>query len=437
MNILFISSIFPEATHAARGTFNFELCAALQNAGAEVKVIAPQPWPEVVKDKFNGNKRGATDSIIQQGLEVHYPTYWYPPKILRGQYGRYYWNSIKQTVHATLQDWTPDFVLSYWAHPDGEAGVRASELTGAPCAVIIGGSDVLILPDSPARKQSVINALTQSDAVITISKGLAEAVKGLGISEERILPIYQGVDTNQFQPEDKRVARSWLGLDPERPLLLWVGRMVPVKNLEMLINACEHKANRGDDFVLCLLGDGPLRPHLEKMVKEKGLDDIISFIGSVSHKDLPSWYQAADLTVLCSHSEGLPNVLRESVACGTPFVSTDVGSITEISDSSYAMLTEPGNGQDLFQAIDTVLYGSYQEEALLAPVRSWDDMAQEILILANDLKSAQETESDSKTESLKEAKKPIKNLDADNTQQKQNPQTPDDKTEQKSDNILY
>ena len=74
-------------------------------------------------------------------------------------------------------------MLSYWAHPDGEAGVRVSELTGAPCAVIIGGSDVLILPNSPARKQSVVNVLKNSDSVITISQGLAEVVKGFGVSE--------------------------------------------------------------------------------------------------------------------------------------------------------------------------------------------------------------------------------------------------------------
>lgn len=381
MNILFISSIFPEANHAARGTFNYELCTAMQREGADVKVISPQAWPEVVK----GNNPEPTGRILEQGLEVHYPTYWYPPKVLRGMYGKFYWNSIKRTVENVLTDWSPDFVLSYWAHPDGEAGVRVSELTGAPCAVIIGGSDVLILPNSPARKQSVVNVLKNSDSVITISQGLSEVVKGFGVAEERVLPIYQGVDSDRFVPEDKSVARSWLGLDPDRPMILWVGRMVSVKNLELLINACEIKANRGDDFVLCLAGDGPLRPQFEKMVQDKGLEEIISFTGSVAHKDLVGWYQAAELTVLCSHSEGLPNVFRESLACGTPFVSTDVGSISEISDPSYAVLTEPGNVQELLDAIDSVLYGSYQQGALSASVRSWDDMAQEVLIVANDL----------------------------------------------------
>ncbi len=413
MNILFISSIFPDASHASRGTFNYELCSALQKAGSDVKVIAPQAWTEVLKEKFNGVKQSSTEPIIHQGLETHYPTYWYPPKILRGQYGNFYWNSIEGTVKKILKSWQPDFILTYWAHPDGEAGVRVSEITGAPCGVLIGGSDVLILPDSPSRRQKVIDVLTQSDAVIPISKGLGEVVKLYGVHKENVHPVYQGVDTDRFVTEDKQVARSWLGLDPDRPLMLWVGRMVSVKNLEMLINTCEMKANRGDDFVLCLVGDGPLRPQLEQMVKEKGLEDIISFIGTVNHEELPNWYQAADLTVLCSHSEGLPNVFRESLACGTPFVSTDVGSISEIADSSYAMLSEPGNELELLHAIDTVLYGSYQEGASQAERRSWDDMANEILLLADVLRFPPERNDQLKSEIIE----PLQNNDDESSDQ--------------------
>jgi len=401
MNILFISSIFPDASHASRGTFNYELCTALQRAGSDVKVIAPQPWTEVVKGKFNGIAPTATEQIIQQGLEVHYPTYWYPPKIMRGKYGSFYWRSIEGTVQKILKNWQPDFILSYWAHPDGEAGVRVSEITGAPCGVLIGGSDVLILPNSPSRRQKVIDVLTQSNAVIPISHGLGEVVKHYGVHKENVHPVYQGVDIDKFVPEDKRVARSWLGLDPERPLLLWVGRMVAVKNLELLINTCEIKANRGDDFVLCLIGDGPLRPQLEQMVKEKGLEDIVSFIGTVNHEELPNWYQAADLTVLCSHSEGLPNVFRESLACGTPFVSTDVGSISEIADSSYAMLCEKDSERELLHALDIVLYGSFQEGAAVSETRSWDDMANEILLLADVLRFPPEENSNSIAEAEK------------------------------------
>ncbi|HBN76583.1 MAG TPA: hypothetical protein DD473_12355, partial [Planctomycetaceae bacterium] len=140
-----------------------------------------------------------------------------------------------------------------------------------------------------------------------------------------------------------------------------------------------------DDFVLCLAGDGPLRGHVEQMIQRKDLEGIVSLVGSVGHQDLPTWYQAADITLLCSHSEGLPNVFRESLACGTPFVSTDVGSISEIANPKYSMLVDSGDVGAFVHAIDQVLQGPHQENAEQAPVRSWDDMAEEILELAESL----------------------------------------------------
>lgn len=394
MNILFLSTIFPDTLNPARGTFNYELCLALQRAGANLRVIAPQPWTEVFGRKLSGKVSYATEGMVRHRLDVSYPTYWYPPKIARGAYGQFYWRSIAETVDRLLRDWQPDFILSYWAHPDGAAGLRLSERTGAPCAVIVGGSDVLLLPKSPSRKRQVVDVLTRSDAVLTVSQKLAEVVEDLGADPARVIPVYQGVDPHRFHVEDKLVARRWLGMDPNRPLLLWVGRMVPVKNLDMLIAAVEFKANRGDDFVLCLLGDGPERPRIAKLIADKGLEGIVSIVGAVSHEELPNWYQAADLTILCSHSEGLPNVLRESLACGTPFVSTNVGSISEIADSNYSMLVPAGDAPALAKAIDLVLYGPQQERAAHTHIRTWDNMATEVLEIADTLLHPPVMESD-------------------------------------------
>ncbi len=86
-------------------------------------------------------------------------------------------------------------------------------------------------------------------------------------------------------------------------------------------------------------------------------------MGPVSHDQLADWYRAADLTVLCSESEGLPNVLRESVACGTPFVSTEVGSIKEIADPDYSELVPKHDAAALARGIETVLSGPHRAAA--------------------------------------------------------------------------
>lgn len=381
MNILFLSTIFPDTLNPARGTFNYELCCALQRLGVDVRVIAPQAWPEVMKQRLHDRSARATHGMQQHGLSAEYPTFWYPPKLGRSWYGSCYSWSIRQAVRKTLDNWTPDFVLSYWAHPDGAAGLHVARQLGIPCGVMIGGSDVLVLPKSAGRKQQVSRVLQQSDLILTVSEGLADTVIQLGGQPDHVTTLYQGVDPQRFQPGPKITARKWLGMDPERPLLLWVGRMVPIKNLDLLIAAAEIKANRGDDFVLCLLGDGPERERISQKIQQKELENIVSLVGAVGHEALPSWYQAADVTVLCSHSEGLPNVFRESLACGTPFVSTDVGSIAEIANPNVAMLVPPGDADAFAQAIDTVLYGSHQQQARSTHTRTWQDMAEELLDL--------------------------------------------------------
>jgi len=379
MNILFLSTIFPDALHPARGTFNFELCSALKRAGTDVKVICPQAWPELFKSRTSGKSPEPTDSLRRSGLQVEYPTYWYPPKIARSSYGSFYTHSVKGTVSRLLKNWQPDLILTYWAHPDGYAGLKLAEQYGTPAGVLVGGSDVLLLPKSRSRKKQVERVVTESDVVLTVSEGLARKVEELGAAPERVVPLFQGVDASRFKPGERTTARQWLGMDPNRSLLIWVGRMVPVKNLDLLINAAEIKANRGDDFLLCLLGDGPERERIAKLIRDKGLEDMISIVGSVGHEELPTWYQAADAVLLSSHSEGLPNVLREALACGTPFVSTDVGSISEISHEDYSVLVPAGDEKAFANAIDTVLHGEHHARAVQANVRTWDDTAGDLL----------------------------------------------------------
>src|SRR5262249_51981196 len=73
--------------------------------------------------------------------------------------------------------------------------------------------------------------------------------------------------------------------------------------------------------------------------------------GVVPHDRLPDWYRAADLTVLPSHSEGVPNVLREALACGTPFVASRVGGIPELAGEPWGRLVRPGDAADLVDGL--------------------------------------------------------------------------------------
>lgn len=377
MNILFLSMTFPDANDRARGSYNLALCEALARNHA-VRVCAPRSWLEVLRSRLHGNRYRVGNEIRQSGIVAEYPTSWYVPRLTANHAGKLLDLSCRSAVDELTQRFRPDLVLSYWAHPDGEAGLRIARRLGAKSAVIVGGSDALILPHIRGRGPCVRRVLTQSDYVFTVSNGLRVAVLNLGATPERVHVTYQGIDPNIFFVGDQDAARRTLGCAPSTPLLLWVGRMVDIKRIDILLSACEILEASNLKFQLCLVGDGPLRKRFEQQVCDSSLHRCVRFVGSVPYRDTAMWYRAADATILSSDSEGLPNVLRESLACGTPFVSTDVGSIREMADPASSILTPQGDPHRLAQAIRDVLSGRCREAARRFHPRTWDACAADI-----------------------------------------------------------
>ena len=383
MRILFLSSIFPHETARVTGTFNLELCRALA-AEHDVRVVAPRSFLDLLRPRANRRDadRWVTDST---GLTVTYPTYFYTPGFGRSWYGESMWWSLRRHLRQVTAEFRPEAVVSYWAHPDGEAAMRLAKPLDIPSVVIVGGSDVLLLPNDRRRRPKIQRVLRESSGVMTVSEGLRRAVIELGTDPSRVHTIYQGVDDQLFFPGDAIAARLRLSLPADRRLLLWVGRMVDVKGLDTLIAAFDMAHQRQPDLQLLLVGDGPLRSSVQDDVRRRGLGDHVTFVGSKSPAELPDWYRAADLFVLSSRSEGLPNVLREAVACGRPFVSTDVGSVREIADSQgnapFAELVSIGDSAAMATAIERVLRPEYLAVAQSLSCRCWRDTARDLVSL--------------------------------------------------------
>lgn len=386
MKILFLSETFPDASHPACGTYNLALCRELAREH-EVRVISPRSWLDVVR----GRKFKAGEAVRESGLKVLYPTRWYTPGFAHAKYGGQMWWSIGSSLRTLTHDWKPDAVLSYWAHPDGECGLRAGRMFNAPSAVIVGGSDVLLLPKDRVRGECVRRVLRESDTVITVSDGLRDACLQLGIPDERVRTIRQGIDPRIFHPSDQAEARSRVGLTlaTGEKMALWVGRMVGLKRVDVLIRACRILKDGGQKVRFCLLGEGPCRSEWQQLAAVEGVADLIQFVGPVGHDRLADWYRAADLTVLCSESEGLPNVLRESVACGTPFVSTEVGSIREIAEPQFSELVPVHDEAALARGIQMVILGTHANAAKQFVARPWSEAARDTLALFEELISRQ------------------------------------------------
>lgn len=390
MNLLFITNVFPSPLEPTKGIFNLHLVRGMSQRH-RVSVIAPISWREEARAAWQRDVSfDRSRETVFDGIEVCYPRFIYPPGILREHYGWFFWRSIKGTVQRLASSMHLDAVFSYWAHPDGEAAVRVARLAGVPSTVIVGGSDVLLITRQRRRRRRVLDVLRATDVVVTVNQHLRKTIVDFGVRPDQVHVWHQGIDRTLFRPEDPFAARRKLGIPTERQVLVWVGRMVPVKGLDVLLKSCAVLHAQAIDFHLYLVGDGPLMQTLIRESKDRGLSTSVTFVGSKLHDELPDWYRAADLTVLPSRSEGLPNVLRESLACGTPFVASDVGGVSEIGDDTCRILVPSENSEALVKAIQRGLsrWGSVRRPESAPRFLTWEESAESLLEILKMSKSS-------------------------------------------------
>src|SRR5262245_44166 len=277
MRILFFSSIFPQPHNRMRGIYCLRLCKALA-CHHEVKVISPWSWVDRLRHWRSGAAGDEQLAAELGGLEVHYPRYCYPPKLLRGTYGWFMWASARRHIRRLLDTFEPECIVSYWTHPDGAVAIRAARLAGVPATVMVGGSDALLMAQQGGRGRQIVEVLQAADAVVTVGRDLREKVLSLGIKPGKVHVVARGIDTDLFSPAPQVEARRRLGIPEEGKILLWVGNMVPLKGLDVLLEACSLLAGKGEAFRLFLIGHGPQRRGLETEWAARGLSHVVSFV---------------------------------------------------------------------------------------------------------------------------------------------------------------
>lgn len=351
MRILFLSNVYPSPVHPSKGRFNETMVSALQELH-HVHVVCPISWLEQLRWSMKRLLlRAEQPAALNQVASTEWPLSFYTPGILRSHYGRFLWWSLKSSLGDLVQSLRPDVILSYWLHPDGDVAVRLGQEFSLPVVTMVGGSDLLVLTSDQRRAREIKQVLERADRVVAVSRDIGRKVCGFGIDSSRVAVVYRGIDPRIFSPGDRQEARQVLGLPGRGLILINVGRLVPVKGHGVLLKACSRLAEAGLDFRCYLIGDGPLRERIQIEIADRQLDQQVRIVGNRTARELAHWYRAADMTVLSSHSEGVPNVLLESMACGTPVVATDVGGVAEIIDPGLDELVEPGNDQDLARAI--------------------------------------------------------------------------------------
>lgn len=338
MKVLTLTSLFPGSAAPRHGVFVKERMADYRDrCGAEIKVVSPVPYyPRFLPGKRYRQFAEAPPREEWKGFEVLRPRYAMIPKIGVPLQGLFYHAGVRGTVRRLRQRFPFDLIDAHYAYPDGFAAGLLKQRLGVPMVLTVRGTDVNLLPGMRTLRGQVRFALRSADAVVAVSAALAELAIEVGADPERVIVLRNGVDSHRFRPYDQAESRRQLGLAEKGRVLVTVGFLVERKGHHLILDALALLADE-ERPALVIAGDGPQEGALREQVNRLGLQGRVHFLGPVEHDDLPAVYSAGDLSVLASSREGWPNVLLESMACGTPALASAVHGSVEV-------LREPGVG---------------------------------------------------------------------------------------------
>jgi glycosyltransferase involved in cell wall biosynthesis len=179
---------------------------------------------------------------------------------------------------------------------------------------------------------STAEVATHIDLRVAMSQAVRDRLLALGTTESKILLVPNGVDLARFQPAPVR--------SNSRHNILFAARLNAVKRPQFVADIAQALATLRPqrDFRFVIAGDGPEKERFERRVNKLGLDQLFDFRGQVD--DLAPLYDASDIVILPSRSEGVPLVILEALATGRPVIASKVGSIPEVLDDSCGILIE-------------------------------------------------------------------------------------------------
>ena len=330
LRILTFSTLFPNEQQPYPGIFVEERLRRLVATGELTAiVVAPVPWFPSTNAGFG---RYATFARIprretRHGLLIEHPRFPVIPKFGMSIAATLMARALFPVVARLHAEHRFDLIDAHYYYPDGVAAAAIARRLGLPLSITARGSDINVISQFPSTRRQILTAIHSAQANITVSQALKDEMVQLGVDPNRITVLRNGVDLERFRlmdPQERDATRAQLGFN--RPTLISVGGLIPLKGHDLTIRALRQLPN----VDLVIVGEGGERSALETLAKTEGVSERVRFVGRKTHDELVRHYNAADVSVLMSSSEGMANVLLESLACGTPVIATAVGGSPEV-----------------------------------------------------------------------------------------------------------
>ncbi len=322
MQLLTFTNLYPSSDQPRHGIFVEERLLQLVGTGqVNADVVALRPRNLFSKGLSSGNDV----ETRRHGIPVRYlnvPTLplitnWIDPILWARASTDTIANIVRDRRHETILD-------AHFLYPDGVAAVLLGRKLGMPVVMTARGSDVNVKCENAVMRRWIGWAADRCAAIVTVSEALAIKLKAMHIASGKVHVLPNGVDLQRFRPTPDRSLRSD---GPSSDLvLLSVGHLLEAKGHHIAIEALQEIPGA----TLLIVGEGPEEDALRKLATRLGLATRVRFLGYVPHDKMAAVYSSADFTILASAHEGMPNVMLESLACGTRVIATAVGGVGEV-----------------------------------------------------------------------------------------------------------
>ena len=381
MRILTFTTLFPNSAAPDFGGFLLQRVSHVaRRCGNQVEVVAPLPYvPKFLKETSKGYVAAIPQSETIAGLKVHHPRYPLLPRISMPLHGLLIYAGCLNLVRSLHQQQPFDCIDAHYVFPDGLAAVLLGKSLNLPVMLTARGTDIHTFPKFLTIRPQIRWTLRNATATAAVSTSLAAIMEKLEPAIDETVVIGNGVDPRRFYPEDRLLARKKIGIDANVKLIVSVAALKHVKGPDLLVRAASLMKDKTRARFL-FAGKGPELDSLRQLASQLGCVDICTFAGAIGNERLRDFYNAADLSCLASRNEGWPNVLLESLACGTPVVATRVGAVPEILDRAGLGVVVNPSPESIYDGLCRALETKWDRDqiALHAQSYTWDRVAERV-----------------------------------------------------------
>jgi teichuronic acid biosynthesis glycosyltransferase TuaC len=373
-NLLVLTSIFPDKSESYYdGIFIKSQVEELGKYFENIVVISPTPYT------FGLTKEDKLCHDYEFGnIKVYFPRYLhFPINYFRKNLGNNHFKAINTVIKKNNIKF--DLIHSHFTWPSGYAGNLLKKEYDKPMIVTVHEDHDWLMKEIKSGKKELVDTWKSSESIIRVNK---KDVNILNQFNNRVFHITEGYDKRIFKKLNKLECRKLYKLPLKKKIILNVGYLVEQKNQEVLIKAIAELINKRKDIFTLIVGDGPLKPQLEKLIEKLNLNQYVKVMSGKPPNEIPSLMSAADIFVLPSLSESFGIVQIEAMACGVPVIATLNGGSEEIitSENFGFLVSNPNDYKYIAEKINEAIWKDWNEKMIIehANVFSWEKIVVKI-----------------------------------------------------------